>query len=202
MSRERPRVPMYRCRTAGPRPLRGGPYRRTPGCDLVDVAPFLAWLDERHATIRRSENEHPAIRVGRGSNATAKGNPILGGEAPQATLMLSVGWSPEAGVRRWAHWRSGGDADDWDFSGYVPRDLIETALIHTGLRFEDVYPVGWDAPCAAWLRRVLILHAIAEALDTLVAREWAARHLAKRPSRSSFALLAEKVDAERWDVVV
>ena len=117
--------------------------RRIP--DPVPVAPFIAWCDKRKEHYRR-EGGYPLTGGGR----TNYGERVV----------LDLGWEPDNGVRRLSRWSNSDQANP--HSGFADRDVIETALRHAGVRYEDVYVPRW--PTLELRARCLILTELADAL--------------------------------------
>lgn len=89
----------------------------------IPVAPFLAWCQTRIEQLTYELDAYPAIGL------------TLEGVNPHARLMLELGWDPDTGGRRLLRWASAEH-----MTGMGERALIEDALHHAGVAFEDVYP--------------------------------------------------------------
>lgn len=92
----------------------------------IEVAPFLAWCDEREARIRRDLDALPALAERFNDDATQR-------------LVYDLGWDEINGMRRLHRWRH-------EQSGLVERAIVEDALWHADVRFEDIYPDEDAAP--------------------------------------------------------
>jgi hypothetical protein len=99
----------------------------------IEVAPFLAWCEQREERIRREIDNYPAISGNREGGVTPR-FPI--GEDARGRLVMELGWGAENGARllyRWTH----------EIAGLVERAKVEEALFAAGAHFAEVYP---DAP--------------------------------------------------------